>query len=156
MRAFYRSTLSTIALVALGSSSPAEATASVARYTTTATTTSDNMTKLTWQQAPSTTKYTWANAKAYCAYSNLGASGGFSSWRLPTVKELRTLVDNSWSPGSLIDPTAFPLTPADMFWSLTPIVGSASAAWVVDFGSGLIYPAGVDVTHYVRCVRTGQ
>jgi hypothetical protein len=57
----------------------------------------DNLTKLTWQQTAPTTggsdgngNYTWANAKAYCAALPLN---GLTGWRLPTAKELASILD---------------------------------------------------------------
>ena len=56
--------------------------------------------------------YNWSGAKAYCGGVVLAGGG----WRVPSVKELMTLVDFSVaSPGPTIDTTAFPNTPADVF-----------------------------------------
>lgn len=137
-------------LVALCLSTPAEASAPNGRYTLTSNTTYDTQTKLTWQQAPSSTGYPGANASAYCVLSNFYNSVG---WRLPTVKELQTLVDYAKAAGSMIDPTAFPLTPADLFWSVTPSASTPSTTWVVDFASGQTRIAAVTDSHYVRCVH---
>ena len=49
----------------------------------------DNNTRLEWQQNISTDLHTWEQAKEYCGI----LSGG--DWRLPTPKELYTIVDNS-------------------------------------------------------------
>ena len=110
----------------------------------------DTKTKLTWQQTVPSTTYTWANAKTYCA--GVGASLGGAGWRLPTLKELQTIVDYSQSNPS-IDSTAFPSTPAHIFWCSSPLAGSAPGAWGVSFYNG--YTDNVDVPHtrYVRCVR---
>jgi hypothetical protein len=84
----------------------------------------------------------WADAKTYCSSVGL---------RLPTVKELDSLVDLTVTSGATIDPTAFPNTPAESFWTSSPYFGSPSNAWGVDFSSGL-YGSGAGVD-YVRCVR---
>jgi hypothetical protein len=126
----------------------ASANAPAGRYTTANGTVYDTRTKLTWQQAVLTDTYTWANAKAYCAGLSLNGVG----WRLPTVKELQTIVDDSRTNPS-IDTTAFPSTPADWFWSSSPLAGSSSDAWYVNFGNGLTSYLAVSHPNYVRCVR---
>jgi hypothetical protein len=124
------------------------APAPAGRYTTTGGTVYDTKTKLTWQQAVPSTTYTWTGAKAYCAGLNLGGTG----WRLPTVKELQTIVDDSRTSPS-IDTAAFPSTPADYFWSSSPLAGSSSGAWGVGFGYGYTSSFVVSDTSLVRCVR---
>jgi hypothetical protein len=109
----------------------------------------DTMTKLTWQQAVSGTTYAWADAKKACQMAT--ANGG--GWRLPTAPELLSLVDFLASSGPFIDTTAFPNTPTKAFWSATPVVGSTTNAWPVDFSSGNSNGASVTTASYVRCVR---
>lgn len=90
----------------------------------------DGSTGLTWQQALAPATMTWSAAKAYCS----GMAGGF---RLPSLKELQTLVDYSVAlPGPTIDAAAFPGTPAIPFWSSSPVGGSATVAWTVKFNNG--------------------
>ena len=114
----------------------------------------DTKSKLTWQQTvSSTTYYTWADAKTYCA--GVGASLGGTGWRLPTLKELQSLVDYSQSTAPMIDPNAFPSTPATSFWSASRLAGSPSNAWSVNFsGGGSGYgDVGCGYCDRVRCVR---
>jgi hypothetical protein len=108
----------------------------------------DIKTKLTWQQALPSTTYSWAGAKTYCAGLSLSGAG----WRLPTVKELQTVVDESQSSPS-IDLNAFPSTPSDWFWSSSPLAGSSSTAWLVHFYDGNTTYDDAALTMYVRCVR---
>jgi len=126
----------------------AHADAPAGRYTIANETVYDTKTELTWQQAVPSTKYTWADAKTYCAGLNLASTG----WRLPTAKELQTIVDESRTNPS-IDPNAFPSTPSDHFWSSSPARGSSSYAWYVHFSLGNTSSNGVSNTYYVRCVR---
>jgi hypothetical protein len=126
----------------------ADANAPAGRYTTSGGTVYDTKTKLTWQQAVAPGTYTWAGAKTYCAGLNLVGTG----WRLPTIKELQTIVDDSQA-NPAIDQTAFPSTPADWFWSSSPLAGSSSVAWGVYFNSGDTDYGDVSYTNYVRCVR---
>jgi hypothetical protein len=111
----------------------------------------DSKSKLTWQQTVSSTAYTWADAKTYCA--GVGASLGGTGWRVPTIKELWSIVDFSQTSGLMIDPNAFPATPSDYFWSASPWAGSSDAAWFVYFVSGYTNYVGVSYMNLVRCVR---
>ena len=112
----------------------------------------DTKSKLTWQQTASSTTYSWAGAQTYCA--GVGTSLGGTGWRLPTYKELYSIVDLSQTTGPYIDPTAFPSASSGVFWSASPVAGSSSsAAWGVFFSLGSTYNYGVSAPFYVRCVR---
>jgi len=110
----------------------------------------DSKSKLTWQQTASSTTYTWDAAKTYCA--GVGTGLGGTGWRVPTIKELLSIVDFSQT-APAIDPNAFPSTPLRVFWSSSPIAGKPSSAWGVDFNDGYPYGPGVSNTYNVRCVR---
>jgi hypothetical protein len=118
----------------------------------------DTKTGLTWQQVNAGSGMTQTAALTYCSGNSASLPG--NGWRLPTVAELTTLVDYS-QPSStsvaMIDPTAFPNTPATFFWSATPAAGSPGNAWPVDFSAGLLEWLGVGVvsssSFMVRCVR---
>ena len=140
-------TLAAVGVVA-GLTVSAHADAPAGRYAITNGTVYDTKTKLTWQQAVPSTKYAWADAKTYCSGLSLAGTG----WRLPTVKELQTIVDESRRSPS-IDPTAFPSTPSDYFWSSSPFADSSSAAWLVHFDYGHTSSPAVSSTYNVRCVR---
>jgi len=111
-------------------------------------TVTDSVTGLMWQQAVAAGPFTWAQAKAYCPTLTLA---GHSDWRVPTRIELVSLVDFGRS-SPAINTTYFPSTPSDYFWSSSPLAGSSSLAWYVNFYSGFAdypeVPAG-----YARCVR---
>jgi hypothetical protein len=95
---------------------------------------------------------TWKEALSYCEEL---AWGGHSDWRLPSVMELRGIVDTgTWSPA--MDSTAFPEAPARRFWSSTtwPFEPAKSVAvWFVSGGAMFGYEK--TNTHYTatRCVR---
>ncbi len=107
----------------------------------------DTKTKLTWQQLPTSRSLNFLEAKDYC--SGLGATLGGTGWRLPTSKELQTIVDESRSTPA-IDPTAFPGTPSNYFYT--------SGSLVVDFLTGAAHsPSTIPNSQAanVRCVRAG-
>jgi hypothetical protein len=143
--------LGMVAVLTVLLSASAEADAPAGRYTVAAGTVYDMKTKLTWQRAvPASSMYSWADAKTYC--QTLGATLDGTGWRLPTIKEIQTIVDESRSFPS-IDPTAFPDTPATNFWSSSVSAGSSAGAWFINFGSGVPYFFAMTEMLNVRCVR---
>jgi hypothetical protein len=143
--------LGSIVIAVLALTSAAGADAPAGRYTVTGGTVYDSKTKLTWQQAvPATTYYTWAAAKTYCG--GVGAILGGTGWRLPTRNELLTIVDYSRTNPST-DPTAFPSTPVNFFWSSSSLAGSSAYAWSVAFSDGTSSTYDVSFPFNVRCVR---
>ena len=113
-------------------------------------TVSDNAIGLMWQKAAPTAMYTWTDAVAYCPTLTLGSH---EDWRLPSLIELASLVDYGVAvPGPTINSTVFPGTPANVFWSSTPMAGSASA-WYVNFNDGSVFFDAVPSKGLVRCVR---
>jgi len=120
------------------------------RYTASNGTVTDTKTKLIWQQA-TPSAMPWADARSYCA--GIGATLGGSGWRLPTIKELETLVDVSVSSRPTIDVIYFPNAPAALFWSSTPTPEDSSRAWIVDFIDGTHAVTSRSGNNRVRCVR---
>lgn len=140
-----------VALSFLLAPPPAPAAAPAGRYTATGGIVKDNKTGLYWQQAAAPTTFSFADAMTYCS-SNTAALPG-NGWRLPTVKELLTLVDDSVaSPGPTIDASAFPSTPANDFWSSTPAGASSDAVYYVNFFNGSAISFTIRMGN-VRCVR---
>jgi hypothetical protein len=141
-----------VALVILLSDVSAYASAPDGRYTyPTADTVYDTKTKLTWQRSISPGTYEWAGAKTYCAGLNLNGTG----WRLPSIKELATILDRSRSRPA-IDTYAFLDTPTYLAysWSSTPDASSGLSAWSLGYDSGRISSsAKVGNSFNVRCVR---
>ena len=119
-------------------------------------TVTDNVTGLMWQQAVSTTMLYWADAVAYCPTLSLA---GHIDWRLPSRIELVSIVDFGVTTGAMINATYFPSTPANLFWSSSPLAGSSGpsgVAWYVRFDDGST-ECHVEVdsptSSNVRCVR---
>ena len=113
--------------------------------TGTSATVTDASTKLVWQRGFSGTTMAWDAAKNYCSKASL---------RLPSTKELQTIVDYTVrSPGPTIDTTVFPKTPADYFWTSSPVAGSPGKAWIVSFSSGATFTIPTGDTWWARCVR---
>jgi hypothetical protein len=115
----------------------------------------DNQTKLTWQQA---TLPVQSQSVAIASCRSVGLPG--SGWRLPTIKELHTLIDFSASAPPYIVQTAFPGTPTtnnSAYWSSSAQVGnpvgSVAMGWTVYFSIPASMFNETLVGAYIRCVR---
>lgn len=123
----------------------------------TTNTVSDSDTKLIWQDntdvADKTKKKNWGKAINYCKNLSLG---GYKDWRLPSKKELLTIVDKSYDRVPTIS-GAFKNFTSNSYWSSTTDASNTSYAWDVHFYIGY---TGKDnrksKNYYVRCVRGRQ
>ena len=96
------------------------------------------------------------DTEKYVADVKATALCGFTDWRMPTVKELHGIAHLGRFSYPSIDPTYFPNTPSEHFWSGSPYASYSSLAWFVYFGVGGVgygYRSGVS---QVRLVRGGQ
>lgn len=80
---------------------------------------------------------------------------GATDWRVPTVFELRSLLDYGASVGPTIDPVWFPNTPSAPFWSTTNDASSAVYAWTMRFDEANQMIFQKFGTYHVRLVRGG-
>ena len=95
----------------------------------------------------------WDEAMEYAdAFNQLDECGRFTDWRLPTIDELKSIVEENR--GVKINQTVFPNTPARKFWSSSPYVGISDAVWYVDFNDSHVYFADWNYDFAVRLVRT--
>jgi hypothetical protein len=107
-----------------------------------------------WYQASGTYSATYTSSQDVCGSLNLG---GYSDWRLPTKKELMSILNYGIPyPGPTIDPV-FSNTKSSHYWSSTPCAYYPNLAWFVDFSHGYVNDDFYKSHHYyVRCVRGGQ
>lgn len=135
---------------------PARAAAPAGRYTVNGGTVIDSKTKLTWQQTPASSTMNLASAQAYCASTSVSAALGGTGWRVPTLKELMTLVDTSVPvPGPVVDLTYFANGPSNAFLSSTVVTNGSSVHMLsVSYASGGINDGSTTGSVLsVRCVR---
>lgn len=98
----------------------------------------------------------WSELSArLSAFNQNGGYGGHTDWRVPTIHELKTLIEKITS-NSVIDREAFPETPSQRFWSSTPASNASHDAWYVNFGYGYVDDYGKGNARYVRLVRGGK
>ena len=90
------------------------------------------------------TTYTHAQALAYAATQ--------TGWRLPNVKELNSLVDRD-SRNPAINSATFPSTPAEPYWTASPVVSGPDGAWLVYFSYGYVSYSSRDTKLHVRLVK---
>jgi Protein of unknown function (DUF1566) len=115
-------------------------------------TVTDTTTGLIWQQGEPGVM-TWDQALSFCEGLSLG---GNSDWRLPNIKDLVSLTDDTtYNPA--IDTDYFPNAYASSYWSSTTCARIPYYAWGVGFFDGSVNTSdGKGGISYVRCVRGGQ
>jgi hypothetical protein len=114
-------------------------------------TVTDQRTGLIWQKLGTDNGMTWEEALKYCDGLKLAAQ---DDWRLPNIKELRSLSDDRKVQPSL-DKVFFPGAQAAGYWSSTSLCNRPLQAWFVDFETGLVSHADKTQQHIVLAVRGG-
>ena len=120
----------------------------------------DKKTNLMWKQCsqgltgndcqgnPST--FTWV--ESLLEAENHGFAG-FNDWRVPNIKELRSIVELSCKEPS-INENIFPNTRPWYYWTSSPYSRDSNHTWRITFNSGGDFLFGRDGLYFVRLVRT--
>jgi hypothetical protein len=95
------------------------------------------------------------NTDAFIKALNKAYFGGFSDWRLPTIKELAYLADPHITSPS-INTNYFPNTASSWYWSSSTSANYPHHAWGVGFRHGYDSYNHKYFHGYVRAVRGGQ
>jgi hypothetical protein len=98
----------------------------------------------------------WKDAIAACKDLSFA---GHKDWRLPTVEELRSIIDYTRGAKEnepAIDTKFFPDTKCSWYWTSTPCAFSVGAAWCVFFSLGSVGYGNGASNDYVRPVRSSQ
>jgi len=101
----------------------------------------DTQTGLEWQ-AKMSGRMNWHEAIDYA--KSLG-----ENWRLPTIKELLTLIDYE----KAYPATMFPGHKSAALWSSSVCADHTGYAWLVDFDYGYVSNLSKAYGYRVRCVR---
>jgi hypothetical protein len=114
----------------------------------------DNMTKLVWQVTGlDTGTRTWQQALDDCETSTFS---GKSDWRLPNIKELATLVDETAATAPAIR-AEFGAAPAPNYWSSTPASNFGGERYALALETGVGASSSFKMTDSAaaaRCVRS--
>jgi hypothetical protein len=109
----------------------------------------DNLTNLVWQKTLNPSTLTWEDALKYA--ENLIFANA-SDWRLPNIKELQSINDESVVKPS-ISTTFFPAIGIKKYWSSTSLPNQTAKAWYLQTQYGITTYDDKTITNYVICVR---
>jgi hypothetical protein len=116
----------------------------------------DSKTGLTWQRCSAGQSFAAGTCSGtvnlYTHEEALAYAKAQTGWRLPSVKELSSLVDSSVI-GPAINSAAFPATPSNYAWASSPYASDSSSAWAVYFGDGAVSASSRSNSYHVRLVR---
>jgi len=130
-------------------------------------TVTDTKTGLVWKQcveglsgatcnSGSAGAFTWQTALRQPGVVNSGGGfAGYSDWRLPNIKELRSIVEEKCHDPA-INLTKFPNTPHSVVCSGSPVAVNSDGAWYVNFIDGYSSSMHRNNGCQVRLVRGGQ
>jgi len=113
----------------------------------------DSATGLAWQDDYSDNggtikSATWQDALVYCEELSLG---GKNDWRLPNMRELKSIVDDTkYNPAIN---SIFINVSSNNYWSASTVVSDSSITWIVSFNNGDDGWNSKTNENYIRCVR---
>lgn len=124
----------------------------------------DHATGLMWQQSGSDDDLEYNKALSYIKKLNRERFAGYSDWRLPTIEELMSLLEESQKGNDLFMDEMFDKV---QWWCWSADKRSSGSAWGVYFGSDRVYWRDLYVSGkiywyyltsdlYVRAVRSCQ
>jgi Protein of unknown function (DUF1566) len=127
----------------------------------------DNNTGLVWEQAPDGTRgHNLLSAAQHCVRNTVGGTRG---WRLPSVVELKSVQDGSpGAVGPFVPEPFFTISTSDtipgvqsgffsVYWSATTDGLTPANAWLMNFGSGVVFTDNKQTEAYrAWCVRGGM
>lgn len=102
----------------------------------------DNVTGLVWETKTTagahsiTNKTNWAGRDAMAAASNTEELCGIKTWRVPSIVELATIVNNN-KHNPTFDTARFPNGKSQAYWSSNPVAGATANAWAMNFFAGI-------------------
>lgn len=109
----------------------------------------DNLTQLIWQKIPNTNVVTWENAIAYAESLSLANA---TDWRLPNIKELESLNDESLTNPS-VNQAFFSISGSKNYWSSTSLPNQMTEAWYWNTQFGITTYALKTASNYLICVK---
>jgi hypothetical protein len=116
----------------------------------------DAMTELEWQRTNlDDSDRDWESALDHCETLE---HGGKTDWRLPSIKELATIVDEAAAEALVVDSATFGDSQALRYWSSTPAIsfGSERLALTLETNFGTSSSIKMTELSAARCVRTAD
>jgi len=111
----------------------------------------DDKTGLIWQDNKEVgdSNLNYDEAKAYCQDLKVD---GFTDWRLPTLREIYTIIDLTQNRPALKN--GFEIRDDGRYWTATPFVKDPKKeAWYISMSYGEAEPYNKSRVYHVRCVR---
>jgi len=129
-------------------------------------TVTDKETEITWMRCAMGQKwdgntctgnaleYSWEEARDVISELNSDTFGEPTSWRLPNVPELASIVERQcFEPR--VNMVVFPATPSKAFWTGMEKKGSPELAYAIDFGRGNMLPSKKSYEGPIRLMLDG-
>ncbi len=119
----------------------------------------DDVTDLMWQKSGSGDSISYEEAEKYIQQLNQENFAGYNDWRLPTIEELLSLLENEEQSNDLYIDPLFDSTQTGVWSADIYRIKSESlpkSVWRVFFTHGLVYVHNIESEYYVRAVRSRQ
>jgi len=118
-------------------------------------TVTDRLTGLAWCHNANLAEFplTWQEALDYVAQMNRSRALGYSDWRLPNRRELRSLISHQTRRPALPENQPFTNIFNGWYWSSTTATISPAHAWYVNIDGGRMFYGGKDQSFLVWPVR---
>jgi hypothetical protein len=132
-------------------------------------TVTDRATKLMWMRCSGGQQWSgdscsgqarafdWRTAQRLAGDVNVNGSHFFNDWRVPSLRELASIVERECS-DPRVNLAVFPDTPPGLYWTVSPRPGddAASLVYALSFGNDGVVPSPKDGEHHVRLVRDAR
>lgn len=115
----------------------------------------DQLTELAWLKNANLSGFplNWQEALALIAEMNARTESGFSDWRLPNRRELRSLICHQTRRPALPEDHPFNNVFASWYWSSTTVADNPDHAWYINLDGGRMFYGGKDQSYMVWPVR---
>lgn len=112
----------------------------------------DRETGLVWEKSPNLRVVPWSAARSCINKMVAGRHG----WRLPSISELTSLIDNTTTSPALPLGHPFADFTGNNYWSATTNADNPNEAWRVDLNGGFVLTGDKALTFAAWCVRGGN